>query len=244
MNNSTSKFLGLILAILYLTPFSSCDKNENVSQEAPEDYSISYSGVLVGSSGYFSLTINSKGENTASLTFDGETHILNNKTAYNKNIIGQEFQFSNQDVTLNLITTNLRSKPEIEVEIPGHTIIASVYEENNEEPVRNYTGTGFYYSFYKAFVDSFSTIYNLSIKNDSFTNIEKVMSSNKPTEIGKVSQVNGTIEESDDEIIFYVSGNPDGIRFDKNGHRILHMQADTPNMERNSHQIIELILVQ
>ena len=235
-------FLFILLFISSISILPSCEKDTGMNNQNSDIDSVRYSGILVGSSGYYTATIKSNGKNTALVHFDGETYHMENQVPYNKGQLGQIFVFNNQEVTLTVISTNERSKPEIEVSIPGHSIVTTVYEETSGTKIRNYTGTAFYYNFFKAFVDSSTSIYNLSIRNDSFTNIEKVISSNKSSEIGKVTRINGTIEETNNEITFFVSGNPNGIRFDKNGLELSRNVADTPSLELNWHEIIKLRL--
>lgn len=230
MKTANFKILSVIIVSVFFSLFISCEKEPN-GGAGEKLYDIKYSGVLVGSSGHYSVELNGNGENTAQIFFDDNLYVLQNNTAFEENQTGQEFLFTDGEILLTLTTTTDPSRPEIGVSIPGHDVTVTVYEETPENPVRNYTGTGVYTNVFGEEEYQLTTIYNISINGNSFSNIEKIVSSSNASEIGNVSQTSGTVSATETEITFYVQGTPYGITFEKEGNELTRNAMSNTNPE-------------
>lgn len=189
------KKLFLLLSISLLT--ISCSSND--SETTTSLNSITYLGVLTGSSGYYSINLQENGTTSATITFDGTTYQLVSET-YNADQALSDFKFTDGTNEIIINANADGSNPRLAFTIPGHTIQHTVNISTGENSVDLYEGTStavYGASFYNA-------TYNLSLNNDdnSFTILEKVTDSSDSNQIGSTSRISGSFTKSNNSITF------------------------------------------
>lgn len=147
--------------------FSSCNKNDNTVE--PNSNTDTYGGVLVGSSGYYTLNLKSE-SSTLKLVFDGVEYNFTNSTAFdiNENV---NLEFTNQSITINFSKNAQTGDVSINFSIPGHTIVAAIYPSVNGD-LELYTGTSETYDGEDLF---YKSTFNLTVTATNFEALEKVL---------------------------------------------------------------------
>jgi hypothetical protein len=107
-----------------------------------------YKGVLVGSSGYFKLSVkNGTEEVTCSFMFDGKEATLTS-TSFANWTPGQAISnavfsgtWDGKAVSLTFSCDANGANPQVSVTVPGHTVSATIYKETSTTLVKCYEGT-------------------------------------------------------------------------------------------------------
>jgi len=153
-----SQFNALFMAIvIFACVFSSCKGNDPSLNLATKPEAVAandassagvYKGIIVGSSGYFSLSIkNGTDAVTCKFVFDGNEVTLSS-ASFSSWTSGQSINSALFTGTLNGQTINLTfscdangANPTTTVTIPGHTVYTTVIKETSTALVRCYEGT-------------------------------------------------------------------------------------------------------
>jgi len=143
--------------LLVISMVTSCKTNDPALNLATKPEAVAannassagvYKGVIVGSSGYFNLSIkNGSDAITCKFVFDGNEVALTSKS-FGSWAAGQPINNAVFTGTLNGQTINLTfscdangANPAVTVTIPGHTVYASVVKEKSDTLVKCYEGT-------------------------------------------------------------------------------------------------------
>jgi hypothetical protein len=209
--------------------FTACTSSKN--NPTPEGKLFSYAGVIVGSTGHYTLEITRTGA-TALVIFDGISYNLS---------IAKEIQIdkdiNNLVLTDGAISLTYNYKyatytASIEISIPGHTVTSTlgiVYDYRNptiystiSEPIKLYEGssTSTMNTSYINFISNLS----LDYVNKKFFGIEKCTASSNPDNIGDVHNSTGSFKDTESRIILYTTYDSelDSIIFIKDGNTLKH----------------------
>ncbi|GAB3420042.1 hypothetical protein [Niabella aquatica] len=134
---NTIKQLLLLLAIISI---AGCSKEDNSSARYDKNSLGSYSGVLVGSSGYITIELKSTGA-TVTIVFDDATYQLSSAIALQPGtkVTGYTLQKDGVKVVMDVNADG--SVPQVAVTIPGHDVTAVVFKVTSSVAVENYIGT-------------------------------------------------------------------------------------------------------
>ncbi len=149
MKNTQKTEISFLSAIIFAGIFflASCKKdssnnndNTDVLIEANNNKSLGkYSGILIGSSGYYTIEIRTSGSK-ATIVFDGATYKLDGKGVIedNKAITNYIFQKDNIKITFSVSADG--KSPGVKIEIPGHKVYATINKETTVYKTENYIG--------------------------------------------------------------------------------------------------------
>lgn len=215
------KIFSCLFAVSGLLPLLfSCSKN---TTQEPTDVNgtkiFTYQGVVVGSSGYYTLTITTEGA-TATLVFDGVTYKLSVKQALKPG----------QNIDSLVLTDNPKTGVQIiykffngssatpslgtaRVVVPGHNTqntIQMIYDYRstpsiyNDDFFRMYEGS----STYTEGADFDEETYNVTVDAlaKTFRAISRVTKSSNPLNIGYTETFTGTFSETTTTASFYENG--------------------------------------
>lgn len=139
---NTIKTLLLLLAIL---GFAGCSKEDGKKEDNnPAKYDKSnlgsYSGVLVGSTGYITIELKPTGA-SATIVFDGVTYQLSSSVPIpaGTKVTGYTLQKDGVKIVLDVNADG--SEPQVAVTIPGHNVSTVVFKVTSTADVENYVGT-------------------------------------------------------------------------------------------------------
>lgn len=216
MTSKAILFLSLICSVLFL----SCSKEDDKSDKKAFEKSITYKGVLLGSTGYYSMQIGA-GKSTATLVLDDKTYNLESNVTINMEEAINDYMLTKDDVTITLNVDKDRTHPEISIAAAGHpNIITTIYEHKDETPVENYMG----WSKSENGTSFYEAGYNLSINGNKFTIIEKTTATNQGSSFS--STVMGTVSRSSGKIIFSfaIDGESNTIIATEQGNTIFYLE--------------------
>lgn len=178
--------------------FISCSKDNGTQNESY--YVDDYSGVLIGSSGVYILTLSENGC-TAKIIFDGSTYNLSTNTPL---LVGGSVTLT--DGTVSITLTDNNGNIEIEFDIPNHTIQSTIVLSNPNNPNRNYIGWS---ENFRNGVKVYRTTINLVLSdNNQWSGIEKIDVDINPDDPnhesteGDVNYVNGIYTENTTSVTF------------------------------------------
>ncbi|MGJ7030020.1 hypothetical protein [Niabella hirudinis] len=136
---------GLFALLFVLAGMAGCSKNsDSKDNNNPAKYDKSslgsYSGVLVGSSGYITIDLKPAGA-SATIVFDDITYQLSSSVAIpaGTNVSGYTLQKDGVKIVMNVNADG--SVPQVAVTIPGHDVTAVIFKVTSAVAVENYTGT-------------------------------------------------------------------------------------------------------
>lgn len=182
-------YLKLFTASLLIVIFA-CSK-DNTTQEIP--LSKSYTGVLVGSSGYYGLNF-SRNNSNATIVFDGVTYNLSSTETLQN---GVPLTLTDGAVSLTILLDANGQNPQINFDIPGHTVSATIADAT--ALTENYVGQG---TVTKDGVLTNKVTFNVTLAADNtFQAINKVIL-NGGVDEGKVDTINGTYVKNNNIIVF------------------------------------------
>ncbi|MEZ4916493.1 MAG: hypothetical protein R2836_05860 [Chitinophagales bacterium] len=212
----------------------SCDKETN---EDINESSIEYSGVLVGSTGFYNIYLES-GNSSATVVFDSITYNFTNTDIIDFSVGINNLVFANNGVSLTVSLPAGSSQPSFSFSIPNHTIEYTVFIVEPNITVNNYLGTS---SSTSTTLDSnhnvisesyISSTYNLSIQNNNnFQIIEKITSSNNGG-VGQTTTYSGGVNFIGTNIVeftFIQNGQSNTITANVNGNIISNSITETFN---------------
>lgn len=127
---------------------ATCTANPEAKAEYDGSSAGVYKGVLVGSSGTIALYLyNSGNEVKALVSFDGQNATLTCQSLSSwtpgQPINGAVFTgtFNGQAITATFSVGANGQNPQVQVNIPGHTVTVAVYKETSTALVKNYEGS-------------------------------------------------------------------------------------------------------
>lgn len=204
------------LLALTVTAFVTACKKDNpdpVDGDEQTDHSNLgvYKGVLVGSTGYFTVTLKETGS-TAEVVFDGESHSLQSAETLNEGADVVDFELnSGDDVSLQISVGADGSNPEVTVSIPDHDVEATVYKETTEKAVELYIGENESSQTWAGTTYTLRSTLNISINGDAFTLLEKeTYSSYRETLDLLVYRYAGSVSRTPSTITFHLKQANDG----------------------------------
>lgn len=181
-----SKLLSASLLILLLA----CSTN-NDTHVLP--VTKSFTGVLVGSSGYYGLNF-SRNNSNATIVFDGITYNLSSTETLQNGI---PLTLTDGAVSLTILLDVNGQNPQINFDIPGHTVSATIADATFL--TENYIGQG---TVTKDGVLTNKVTFNVTLAADNtFQAINKVIL-NGGVDEGKVDTINGTYVKNNNIIVF------------------------------------------
>jgi len=142
-----------------------------------------YSGVLVGSTGYFNILVTAAGA-SAVVVFDDERYEMqSNSPAPEKQ--NYEVELSKDGVLITFTVDKAGKSPEVEVEIPEHPHVnATIFKAEEGQTVRNYLG----WSKSTNGQNTHNETYNMTIKGDKYEVVAK-SSTDSYSELGTIEWV-------------------------------------------------------
>lgn len=135
-------------AIFSATVFVSCKKDKNgpsggdseVLIEANDNKALGkYSGILLGSSGYYTIEVRSVGS-TATVVFDGKTYVLEGQGAIADGTVITNYIFQKDNIKITFSVRGDGKSPTVKIEIPGHTVRATINKETTKYNTYSYIG--------------------------------------------------------------------------------------------------------
>ncbi|GGH05992.1 hypothetical protein FAZ19_04430 [Sphingobacterium alkalisoli] len=142
-----------------------------------------YSGVLVGSTGYFNILVNGNGV-SAVVIFDGQRYEMQSNTPVpEKQQYGVEL--SKDGVLITFTVDKAGKTPEVNLEIPEHPDVhATIFKSEENMSVKNYMG----WSKSTYMQTTHNETYNMTIRGDKYRVVAK-SSDESYTETGKIEWV-------------------------------------------------------
>ncbi|MEM9820848.1 MAG: hypothetical protein AAF985_07240 [Bacteroidota bacterium] len=192
---------------------------QNTDPQQPID-TLTYTGVLIGSTGAYQLNLTENGAN-ASVVFDDEIyHLSSSETLAN----GQSLTLTDGTISLTIEVDENGAQPVISFTIPGHDIQATVVLSNPKHPNQDYIG---WTERTKYEVKTYRTTFNLTLHEDNgWTGMERVDLDIDPGNLnhqsaqGQVTRVSGTFTESDSRISLFWSNDRPELTLFKVGDRL------------------------
>ena len=211
------------ITVLCCSIYTSCKKNDNSGKQSPPpdpQSQIIYKGVLLGSSGYYSVQIGSI-KSSAQIVLNDKTYNLESNTPVDMEEAISDYTLTKDDVSITLNVDKDRIYPEISITAAGHPdIITTIYEHKDETPVENYTG----WSKSENDTSFYEAGYNLSINGNQFTIIEKTTATNQGSFFA--STIMGTLSRSAGKITFSftIDGQNNTIHATEQGNAISYLE--------------------
>ena len=235
-----------LLASLTLVGCSKKDPQLKEEGELPQDFKDSnlghYSGVMVGSTGYYNLLLRTSGAK-ATVLFDGKKYELQRNSPISARQRVENLRLSDGNLSIIFNVDEEGKNPNISISIPGHTIAATIakWEENNF--VTNYIG-----SSKSTYLDATDvTTYNMTVKGDTYqvigknddgtyTETGKIMfyEDNRVKIISKETTIEANHDPATGNITHFESG-PDNFSLEikLNRQQLLFDESGNPNEEYN-----------
>ncbi len=142
-----------------------------------------YSGVLVGSTGYFNILVTGGGV-SAVVVFDGERYEMQSNTPVPEKQ-NYDVELSKDGVLITFTVDKAGKSPEVEVEIPDHPHVnATIFKSEKDKSVKNYLGWS--KSTYEQ--NTHNETYNMTIKGDKYEVVAK-SPNDSYSELGKIEWV-------------------------------------------------------
>lgn len=142
-----------------------------------------YSGVLVGSTGYFNILVTGRGV-SAVVVFDGERYEMQSNTPVPEKQ-NYDVELSKDGVLITFTVDKAGKSPEVEVEIPEHPHInTTIFKAEENMSVKNYLGRS--KSTYQQ--STHNETYNMTIKGDKYEVVAK-SPNDSYSELGKIEWV-------------------------------------------------------
>jgi len=222
--------ISIVATLLFLSLVSCSKKDESDTGKDPKSTAsiATYKGVLLGSTGYFTVELGEE-KSTAQLVIDHETFHIESTRPIDPDEDITDYKLEKDSTFITISVGKDRKHPQIEIVASGHpNIITTIYEDTEEQPVENYIGWS------KSENDSFyyEAGYNLSICGNQFTIIEKTTATNQAnwfssTIIGTIQRSNGNIHFN-----FTVDGQTNSITAVEQGDKITYFESwDNGNMQ-------------
>lgn len=135
-------------SILFMVAAIACKKddkkapptNTEVLIEANNNKALGkYSGVLIGSSGYFSVELRTSGS-TATVRFDGTTYTMNGQAAVEDGKAVTNYVFQKDAVKLTFSVGADGKSPTVKIDIPGHKVYAAINKETTTYKTESFIG--------------------------------------------------------------------------------------------------------
>ncbi|MBX3257766.1 MAG: hypothetical protein KF862_26795 [Chitinophagaceae bacterium] len=135
-------------AILAAMVFVSCKKdkedpsggNPEVLTEANNSKALGkYSGILLGSSGYYTIEVRTTGS-TATVVFDGKTYALEGQGSINDGDAITNYMLQKGDIKIIFSVKADGKSPAVKIDIPGHKVQATIDKETTKYETRSYIG--------------------------------------------------------------------------------------------------------
>lgn len=212
------------ILLLFITSCGKENNNDDTTKTKTE-----FSGVLVGSTGYYSLILES-GNSSATIYFDSVLYTLTNTEVldFNAGIYDLVLSDSN-NVTLTVTLPPNSSQPSFYFNIPNHTVEYTVFQVEINLPVNNYLGTSS--SSYTVSDSSgnilsnsnYNATYNLSIQGDNNFQIIEKNGGNTYYYRGGVQFIGTNIVK----FTFIDNGQENEITAQRNGNNIFNTQTET-----------------
>ncbi len=183
------KNIKLLITALLLIFIIACtsDKENNVVVA-------NYTGVLVGSSGSYSLKFSETNSN-ATITFDGQTYVLTSSATLKK---GETLTLTDGSVSLTIATDSNGKNPNIKFNIPGHQVSATIADATYL--TENYLGEA---TITKDGVLNYQATFNVTLTdNNQFQAIQKIIKNGGGVDEGKVETINGVYTKTNSIIVF------------------------------------------
>lgn len=217
-----------LLIIISCFLLFSCSNNDNNNQN--QSYYVNeYSGVLIGSTGAFELSLSEDGC-SAQLLFDGVTYYLTSSTPLS---LGGTVTLT--DGIVSIIVTDNNGTLEFEFSIPNHTVQAVVVLSDSSNPNRNYIG---WTENINNGVTVYQTTFNLVLQNENhWAGIERIdldINPDDPNHISQAGQINypsGTYSETLTSITFYWSTGEEIFTLNKVSNTLYLFQNGTTTFE-------------
>ncbi|NGM62041.1 hypothetical protein G5B30_08955 [Sphingobacterium sp. SGG-5] len=142
-----------------------------------------YSGVLVGSTGYFNILVTGSGV-SAVVVFDDEQYEMQSNSPVPEKQ-NYEVSLSKDDVVINFVVDKAGKSPEVEVEIPDHpSVNATIFKAEEGQTVRNYLG----WSKSTNGQNTHNETYNMTIKGNKYEVVAK-SATDSYSELGTIEWV-------------------------------------------------------
>jgi len=221
-------------AIVTLMLFSQgCEKDSSTTINSDLKL-FAYAGILAGSSGYYTLTINEMGAD-AVVTIDNTAYPLSVTKKIKKDEDIDSLVLSDGNVKLIYTFHYATQTPSVIISIPGHDVqntIGILYDyrypklySKIKEAVQLYKGTST--STYNTSYISFTYFFGLNMIDKSYAALEKCTDSNFPSDIGRITPYTGTFSETDTTLTFNF---PDGpLTLLKNGNNLEYNDSGPDN---------------
>lgn len=105
------------------------NNNTEVLTEANNNKALGkYSGILIGSSGYYSIELRNSGSK-ATVIFDGKTYTLDGQGAIEDDKAITNYTLQKDDIKITFSVGADGKNPGVKISIPGHTVYATVSKE-------------------------------------------------------------------------------------------------------------------
>ncbi|GEM_PF-6227799 len=190
-----------ILFLLFIVSLiiTACGDDTTSDEQLNEEIG-TYSGVLVGSSGYFNLDLKEKGS-SITIVFDGTTTELTTDKVLEK---GKKIDliFTNGTISASFSVDANGDNTSLNVTIPNHNVVATISKGSKDNPVILYTG-----EYYEQISKDNGATYrrtgksetsNLSVQGDKFTLLSTPVNCDCDDD-GKVFTEKGIIVSKDDK---------------------------------------------
>lgn len=193
-----------LFTVLMIVTFgcSSDTDSDSTDNNGQSEILGTYAGVLIGSSGYYSIEVGETGS-SATINFDGEQYNLSNATPIASDIVYSELTFTNGTISATLIA-DVDAMPTISFDIPGH-VIQSTIDHITAGTLTLYEGS----SSSTNGGEFYNATYNLTLRDGgdcdgckSFNILEKVTGSSNSNQIGNTDYIFGKYEISGNIITF------------------------------------------
>ena len=190
-------FVSILSVFLFLTSCGGDGDTEPVDNDIVIG---TYTGVLVGSTGHFSIDLKEKGS-TVIIVFDGKTTPLSSNEILVKGQEIKELTFTDGTISLILSVDKKGDNPTVKITIPNHNVLATISKASEDNPVILFEGEYFEQisndngaTYQRTGV---SKISNLSVHGNKFTLLSTPVNCNCDDD-GKVFTEKGIIVSKDE----------------------------------------------
>ncbi|GEM_PF-1446883 len=175
-NKMNKNFAKWLISIIVLMMTIGCSKGDPDRQKDEDTFNPKfvnsnwghYSGVLVGSTGYFNILVTGVGV-SAVVFFDGQRYEMQSNTSVPEKQ-DYDLELSKDGVVITFSVDKSGKRPEVEIEIPDHpNVNATIFKTEEKQPVKNYLGWS--KSTYEQ--NTHNEIYNMTIKGDKYEVVAK-----------------------------------------------------------------------
>lgn len=143
-----SQLFVFVIITIWVFYFTGCKKDNNNNKENNSEVLIEannnkalgkYSGILVGSSGYYSIELRTSGSK-ATVVFDGKTYILAGQGAIEAGKTVTNYILQKDDIKITFSVDADGKNPKAKFEIPGHQVHATINKETTVYNTVSYIG--------------------------------------------------------------------------------------------------------